>query len=296
MINAPMSNSSFVLRKVAIGDHNYLGNYINFPAAARTGANCLLATKVMVPDRRPGARERRAARIARFRDPARRRHATCSGKVALSDGGAAAAGRGEDPLQRRHHDRLSVEPLGDRRGRPVRADRRCPALQVLWLSVPLRLRLARDRVYTILFFALMERGSLGFGRCRPQIVSMYDRRLLVPRAALEVLRHALSPARPARPLQGHALQEPDHPPARREARPARVRRRLPVLRQDACWRSATTRTSTRAAPSRPTRSRKACSSPTTSRSATAARSAAGRWCTTASTSPTTSSSSRTPSS
>jgi non-ribosomal peptide synthetase-like protein len=49
MINAPMTSSSFALRSVRIGERNYLGNNINFPAAAKVGANCLLATKVLVP-------------------------------------------------------------------------------------------------------------------------------------------------------------------------------------------------------------------------------------------------------
>src|SRR5262249_20382969 len=53
MINAATSNSSFQLRRVKIGDHNYLGNKIVFPANARTGANCLLGTKVMLPVDRP---------------------------------------------------------------------------------------------------------------------------------------------------------------------------------------------------------------------------------------------------
>ncbi|MBI3408899.1 MAG: amino acid adenylation domain-containing protein [Planctomycetes bacterium] len=49
MINAPTSHSSFQLRKVRIGDNNYIGNDVVFPADAKTGANCLLGTKVMVP-------------------------------------------------------------------------------------------------------------------------------------------------------------------------------------------------------------------------------------------------------
>ncbi len=49
MINAPMSSSSFRLGKVKIGDHNYLGNNIYYPADGKTGANCLLGTKVMIP-------------------------------------------------------------------------------------------------------------------------------------------------------------------------------------------------------------------------------------------------------
>lgn len=49
VINAEFSNTSFMLSRVSIGAHNFLGNRIAYPAQARTGDNCLLATKVMVP-------------------------------------------------------------------------------------------------------------------------------------------------------------------------------------------------------------------------------------------------------
>ena len=49
MLNASMSNAAFRLAKVKIGDHNYLGNRIYYPAAGKTGSNCLLGTKVMIP-------------------------------------------------------------------------------------------------------------------------------------------------------------------------------------------------------------------------------------------------------
>ncbi|MGW1894345.1 Pls/PosA family non-ribosomal peptide synthetase [Streptomyces sp. NPDC002004] len=49
IINADFSGSSFRVSRAVIGAHNFLGNNIAFPAGARTGENCLLATKVMVP-------------------------------------------------------------------------------------------------------------------------------------------------------------------------------------------------------------------------------------------------------
>ncbi|GHI04019.1 peptide synthetase [Streptomyces cellostaticus] len=49
IINADFSSTSFRLSRASIGPHNFLGNNIAYPAGARTGANCLLATKVMVP-------------------------------------------------------------------------------------------------------------------------------------------------------------------------------------------------------------------------------------------------------
>jgi non-ribosomal peptide synthetase-like protein len=49
MINMHMSSSSFRLCPTRIGERNYLGNDIRYPSDGRTGANCLLGTKVMVP-------------------------------------------------------------------------------------------------------------------------------------------------------------------------------------------------------------------------------------------------------
>ena len=36
-------------RQTRIGEHNYLGNNIHYPPDGRTGSNCLLGTKVMIP-------------------------------------------------------------------------------------------------------------------------------------------------------------------------------------------------------------------------------------------------------
>ncbi|GGK03725.1 peptide synthetase [Pilimelia anulata] len=47
--NAEYSATSFRLRRTDVGAGSYLGNNIAYPAAGRTGDDCLLATKVMVP-------------------------------------------------------------------------------------------------------------------------------------------------------------------------------------------------------------------------------------------------------
>jgi non-ribosomal peptide synthetase-like protein len=49
VMNAEFSNDSFRLAPAVIGPRSFLGNLIAFPAGARTGDNCLLATKVLVP-------------------------------------------------------------------------------------------------------------------------------------------------------------------------------------------------------------------------------------------------------
>ncbi|MEU2674574.1 Pls/PosA family non-ribosomal peptide synthetase [Streptomyces sp. NPDC007164] len=49
VINADYSSTSFRVSRASIGSYNFLGNNIAYPSGARTGKNCLLATKVMVP-------------------------------------------------------------------------------------------------------------------------------------------------------------------------------------------------------------------------------------------------------
>jgi non-ribosomal peptide synthetase-like protein len=49
MLNAHYSSTSFTVTRTSIGTNNFLGNDIVYPPGGRTGDNCLLATKVLVP-------------------------------------------------------------------------------------------------------------------------------------------------------------------------------------------------------------------------------------------------------
>jgi non-ribosomal peptide synthetase-like protein len=49
LINADFTSTSFRTARTAIGARNFLGNYVAYPSQGRTGDDCLLATKVMVP-------------------------------------------------------------------------------------------------------------------------------------------------------------------------------------------------------------------------------------------------------
>ncbi|WP_079149193.1 Pls/PosA family non-ribosomal peptide synthetase [Streptomyces agglomeratus] len=49
LMNAEFSSTSFRVSRTSIGPHNFLGNHIAYPSGGRTGDNCLLGTKVMVP-------------------------------------------------------------------------------------------------------------------------------------------------------------------------------------------------------------------------------------------------------
>ncbi len=49
VLNDEVSSTSFRVSRAAIGPRTFIGNDVTYPAGGRTGANCLLATKVMVP-------------------------------------------------------------------------------------------------------------------------------------------------------------------------------------------------------------------------------------------------------
>jgi non-ribosomal peptide synthetase-like protein len=49
LMNADFSSTSFRVSRVSIGANNFIGNNIAYPAGGRTGENCLLATKAMIP-------------------------------------------------------------------------------------------------------------------------------------------------------------------------------------------------------------------------------------------------------
>ncbi|MEU8782301.1 Pls/PosA family non-ribosomal peptide synthetase [Streptomyces sp. NPDC048637] len=49
IMNADFSDTSFRVSRTSIGPRNFLGNRIAYPSRGKTGDNCLLATKVMVP-------------------------------------------------------------------------------------------------------------------------------------------------------------------------------------------------------------------------------------------------------
>src|SRR5207249_4992662 len=49
MINDEVSSTSFCVSRASIGPQNFVGNDVVYPAGGRTGDNCLLATKAMIP-------------------------------------------------------------------------------------------------------------------------------------------------------------------------------------------------------------------------------------------------------
>ncbi len=232
MSNALMSSSSFRLGTVKIGDHNYLGNRIYYPADGKTGANCLLGTKVMIPVDGP-VRE---------------------------NVGLLGSPCFEIPRAVERDQTMAAMEAGTLR-ESVRAKTRYNVASMVGLVLSGWFYLVRCRALAVrrraLFPAARLRISAGVrsvhadhrrplvqlpreGRPRLQAAHADGRvdvrpALLAARALLEVHRLAAQLA-----VQRHAVQERDVAPPRRQGRPQGVRRWLPLLRQDPHLRSATT--------------------------------------------------------
>jgi len=173
MINAEFSASSFRVAPVVIGRNNFLGNGIAYPPEGRTGDNCLLGTKVMIP---------------------------VSGPVRQGVGllGSPCFEIPRSVGRDRQFDELSRGPV---QRRLLRAKNRHNAvtmslyLLVRWLYVtgiflvsllPLRGdanldgtldtagTVGADLLFTIAYFVLVDRAVTGFRALRPKFCSIYQ--------------------------------------------------------------------------------------------------------------------------
>jgi non-ribosomal peptide synthetase-like protein len=170
MTNVAMSASSFKLGKVRIGDHSYLGNNIYYPAAGKTGANCLLGTKVMVPIDGPVRENVGLLGSPCFEIP----------RVVDRDKTFALD---ESTLQQRlgAKNRYNILTMAGF----LLSNWLC--FFVLLLSAFVAISYFHlhgapaifgygtfASLFTILWFAMVERASIGFKPLTPQLVSMYD--------------------------------------------------------------------------------------------------------------------------
>jgi non-ribosomal peptide synthetase-like protein len=172
MINMHMSSSSFRLCNTRIGAYNYLGNDIHYPPDGRTGANCLLGTKVMIPVDGPVRENIGLLGSPSFEIP----------RIVDRDRNLKAALSAETRREKLRH--KNVHNL-------VTAFLFLLGRWTFFFSALLVAHLAtlnyRDygvfslftagallTMAAVLFFALLERASLGFKRLTPQMVSIYQ--------------------------------------------------------------------------------------------------------------------------
>ena len=172
IVNDEVSSTSFRVRAASIGRHNFVGNDVTYPAGGRTGENCLLATKVMIPldgEVREGVGllgappfeiPRSVERDSRFdhlrsEDELRRRL----------------------PAKNRHNLRTIGLFLASRWFAVFLVTALVMAALELYgryANVATALLFALSMVITAVYFALVERVVAGFRRLEPLYCSIYD--------------------------------------------------------------------------------------------------------------------------
>ena len=172
MINMHMSASSFRLRETRIGERNYLGNDIHYPPDGRTGANCLLGTKVMIPIDGPVRENIGLLGSPAFEIPR---------MVERDKGVNAALGpeiRRQRVARKNGHNLVTAALFLVTRWMFLFA-----AFFISHLGVEnyprygiwsLLAATALVSLAAIVYFAFIERASLAFGRLKPEMVSIYD--------------------------------------------------------------------------------------------------------------------------
>jgi non-ribosomal peptide synthetase-like protein len=172
MINMHKSATAFRLEPTRIGERNYLGNNIYYPPDGRTGDNCLLGTKVMIPIDGP-VRE---------------------------NVGLLGSPSFEIPRMVNRDKELIAGISEKERRRRIRYKNLYNAVTVLlfvavqwvmlfatlviwdralnyytdWAEVALFVAVLLTSAITIPFYILIERASLGFRRLKPQMTTIYD--------------------------------------------------------------------------------------------------------------------------
>ena len=172
VINADYSSTSFRASPTSIGPHNFLGNNIAYPSQGRTGANCLLATKVMVP---------------------------IDGKI-REGVGLLGSPSFEIPRTVERDGRFDHMAKGEELRRNLRAKNRYNlrtvgvALLARWVYIfaltllamaaagnyqvfgaeAVAVQLIIVLLFSLIYFVLLERAVAGFRRLRPQLCSIYD--------------------------------------------------------------------------------------------------------------------------
>ncbi len=172
IINEEVSSTSFCVSRASIGPRNFVGNDVTYPAGGRTGDNCLLASKVMVPldgEVRKGVGllgspcfeiPRTVDRDSRFDH--------------LRTGGALR--RGLAAKNRYNIRTIGIFLLARWLGIFLIAllDLAAFELYGIYANVPMAALFALGLLVSPLYYALVERCLTGFRPLQPAICSIYD--------------------------------------------------------------------------------------------------------------------------
>ncbi|WP_448623627.1 Pls/PosA family non-ribosomal peptide synthetase [Geodermatophilus sp. URMC 64] len=173
IINADFSSTSFRLSRATIGAHNFLGNAIAYPAGARTGDNCLLGTKALVPVEGEVRTDVGLLGSPSFDIP----------RTVLRDSrlGPKSEAEFRERLHAKNMHNLRTMGLfllvrwGNVFGLTVLAMVGANLYQRTGSEFVVQLELLLTVLFGFAYFTLMERGFLRFRRLQPQCCSIYDR-------------------------------------------------------------------------------------------------------------------------
>ncbi|MBJ7453152.1 MAG: peptide synthetase, partial [Blastococcus sp.] len=172
LMNADYTSTSFRMSRARIGADNFLGNAIAFPAGARTGDDCLLATKVMVPTDGP-VREG----VGLLGSPSFEIPRTVYRDAAFGDvkGGAEVRSR---LAAKDRHNRHTIALFLLVRWIDVFAITVLGLIGAAWYSTygawAVAASFLAGVVFQVFYTALVERASTGFRRLQPQFCSIHD--------------------------------------------------------------------------------------------------------------------------
>ena len=172
IMNADFSSTSFRVSRVSIGPDNFIGNSVSYPAGGRTGRNCLLATKTMIPldgEIREGVGllgspafeiPRSVERDSRFdhlrADDELRRHLHAKNKYNIRTMVLFLLTRWLDVFLYAVFFLAAFDSYGG------------------FAQLEMAAWLAASILITPVYFVLLERGLLGFRRLQPRYCSIYD--------------------------------------------------------------------------------------------------------------------------
>jgi non-ribosomal peptide synthetase-like protein len=173
MINEHKSAAAFRLQMTRIGDHNYLGNNIHYPPGGKTGANVLLGTKVMIP-----VDGKVRENVGLLGSPCFEIPRMVERDRELLNGGLNERSRRARVASKNVHNAVTAGLF--LLGRWAFFFATMVAWQIAFLKYSsygvfaLFGASAVLTVVTVLFYALVERVTLGFKRLVPKLVTIYD--------------------------------------------------------------------------------------------------------------------------
>lgn len=172
MINMHKSATSFRLEHTKVGERNYFGNNIYYPPDGRTGENCLLGTKVMVPIDGP-LREN----VGLLGSPSFEIPRMVNRDKELIAGVSEEDRRHNLKYKNRYNFVTALLFLASQWlmlfATLVIWDR---ALNYYteWAEVALFVALLLTSAIALPFYILLERASLGFGKLKPRMTTIYE--------------------------------------------------------------------------------------------------------------------------